>query len=133
MPKLSPASKVAVLRYPDVWPLISYSAELHDLLADLADSGNWEGNSFKLGDIRQMAEVALQRAPDRPHGSSTPIRWQRRVCVNGHVWDELVAWSADRGWLSAGGGKRNHANRPICPECGQMDSPKARRKLGIKS
>ena len=132
MSKLSPASKVAALRYPDIWPLISYSAELHDLLTDLADPDNWEGEAFRKGDIRQMAEAALQRAPDRPHGNSTPIRWQRRVCANGHVWDELVAWRAERGW-TATNGKRNRANRPICPQCGQMDSPKARHRLGIKS
>lgn len=126
------SDKVAAFRYPEVWPLISYSTELHDLLEDFANPENWSGGKFKKGDIMVLAQEAIRRAPDRPHGSSTPIRWLTRACDNGHVWSELVAWKNERGW-GAVTGKRNNANRPICPECGQMDSPKARHRLGIKS
>jgi hypothetical protein len=118
--------------FSDIWPLVSYSTELHELMEDFADPRNWHNGRYKKGDIRDLAQKAIQRASVRPQGPSMPIWWVTWACENGHTWTEVQVWDDTCGWKAAVSKQRNRAGVPICPECGQVDSPKARRRLGIE-
>ena len=118
--------------YAEVWPLLSYSTYLHELMEDLADPSNWdELEGFTKGNIQELAQSAIEKASIRPSGPSTPVSWVRRACSEEHVWDELMYWANEEGCWKAMGSKRNNAGRPLCPSCGLPDSPKVARRLEL--
>lgn len=129
MPKPQKIPRSEIYSYAEVWPLIAYSTELHELMEMFADPDNWP---MKEGHPQELAAAVLQRASGRPSGPSTPVWWVTWACTNRHTWSEWMRWEQGRGWKPVRTDTRNQANTPVCPECGQLNSAKTRQAMGIR-